>query len=236
MNVLTIIILLILLLFALKGYRKGFIRTLVSMCSFLIAAVLVYFATPYVSDFLKENTPIYNYVEEKCQEAFAMDELPEGEDQPGKLLQTQIIEGLELPEALEKQLLQNNNKAGYEKLAVDSFAKYVSGYMANLILNLITYVAAFLIVMILLRAVVLALDAIAQMPVLRGINRFLGLLLGSLQGLIIIWLIFLGITIFSSTEGGKQMMSMIYESPVLSFLYDTNLFLKNVMKLIASFA
>lgn len=236
MNILTIIILLILLLFALKGYRKGFIRTLVSMCSFLIAAVLVYFATPYISDFLKQNTPIYNYVEEKCQEAFVTDELPEGEEQPGKLWQTQMIEGLELPEALEKQLLHNNNKAGYEKLAIDSFNQYISGYMANLILNLITYVVAFLVVMIFLRAVVMALDAIAQIPVLHGINRLLGLLLGSLQGLIIVWLIFLGITIFSSTEGGKQMMSMIYESPVLSFLYDTNLFLKNVMKLIASFA
>ena len=70
--VLKIIIGLIIFLYALRGMRKGFIRTLMSMAFLIMAAVLVYFANPTVSSFLKEKTPVYDVLEDKCRDIFSM--------------------------------------------------------------------------------------------------------------------------------------------------------------------
>ena len=73
--VLKIIIGLIIFLYALRGMRKGFIRTLMSMAFLIMAAVLVYFANPTVSSFLKEKTPVYDVLEDKCRDIFSMKNL-----------------------------------------------------------------------------------------------------------------------------------------------------------------
>ena len=67
MNLLTIIILLVLLVFAINGYMRGFARTLTSLLFFVFSGVLVYYSTPYVNDFLKTQTPVYSFVESKCE-------------------------------------------------------------------------------------------------------------------------------------------------------------------------
>lgn len=234
MNVFTWIVLLVLLLFALRGYRRGFVRTLVSIAFFFLAAVLVHYATPYISRALKEYTPLYSYVDAQCEKAFKIEET-EDQAELSKLEQTQLIENLQIPETLKKQLLENNNKAGYERLSVDSFSNYVAGYMASLIMNVITYVVTLAAVLLLLRIGAAALDLISKLPVLHGMNQVLGLALGLVQGVLLIWVVFLIITICGSTQAGGRLLTMIYESPVLNVLYDANVFLRYLMNLLSGF-
>ena len=55
-----------------RGYRRGLIKSLASVISLAASVVLVSFVTPYVSQFLQEQTPVYTYVMEKCQESFTV--------------------------------------------------------------------------------------------------------------------------------------------------------------------
>ena len=57
MNILTGIVLLIFLLFMIRGYRRGLIKSLASVISLAASVILVSFVTPYVSQFLQEQTP-----------------------------------------------------------------------------------------------------------------------------------------------------------------------------------
>jgi len=225
MNVLTIIVLIIFLVFILNGYRKGFIRKFASMFFFIAASMLVYLATPHISSFLKNYTPVYKVIEDKCEQAFLTDE-GNAEEETSQLEQIKFIENLEIPEVLQKQLTSNNNKTVYENLAVESFKNYIVSYLATLILNIISYVVTFILVSVILRLAIKALDVMAKLPIIHGINQFLGLFLGLLQGVLVVWLIFLVITIFSSTSTGRQLLLMVSESPILTFIYDSNLLLK----------
>ena len=72
MNLLTIIILLVLLVFAINGYMRGFARTLTSLLFFVFSGVLVYYSTPYVNDFLKTQTPVYSFVESNARRWWKM--------------------------------------------------------------------------------------------------------------------------------------------------------------------
>ena len=127
MNLLTIIILLVLLVFAINGYMRGFARTLTSLLFFVFSGVLVYYSTPYVNDFLKTQTPVYSFVESKCEtlvEDAIMDKLDEEtqkfaqqSDVPRKD-QNKIIKSLPIPKELQTQLLDNNNSYTYANMAV----------------------------------------------------------------------------------------------------------------------
>lgn len=247
MNLLTGIVLVIMAIYILRGYRRGFIKSLASMASLIISIILVNFATPYVTEFLKSQTPVYDYVLEKCEDTFVVSqtdiksdqrESTEEEDKSSDAGQMnaaddKVIDQLQLPEALKDILKENNTPEYYTALAAKNISDFVPKYMANLILNIISFIVTFILIMSFIWLAVTTLNIIASLPVLNGINRILGLVLGFVQGLIIVWIAFLIITIFSNTDIGRQLMTMIAESPVLSVLYDSNLlldFLQNMIK------
>lgn len=229
MNVLTWIILLILAAFTLSGWSRGFVRVFAGMFFFLASTVLVYYATPYISDFIKENTPIYQAVEENCRE---MLKGGEGQENSG-LEQKKFIEGLGLPEALEKQLLGGSDSGSSVDRAVEGVSDYLAEYMAGLILNILTFVVTLAVVNLVLRMTVLTLDNLAKLPVLNSINKAFGMVLGAAQGLLVVWVAFLVITAFGNTDAGRKLLEMIHESPILDFLYNINIFLKIMLQMMA---
>ncbi len=68
MNWLLIIIVLLLALCVVNGYRKGFLRMMYSMVSWVIMFALVTWATPYINTFLRNNTSIYQTIATYCEQ------------------------------------------------------------------------------------------------------------------------------------------------------------------------
>ena len=292
MNLLEIIVIIVIAGIALSGYRKGFVRKLASMLSLVLSVVLVSVFLPYMTDFLKNSTPVYDYIVKQCRQVVTeqvtealigdsntqtdneknsttqldmyrnmgrsqikslmeqygydssvvdtltdaqLDEYKEqfieeylgdflgisgtessgqsGEKstgqlwQPTRIEQTELLENLPVPEVLRDLLLDYNNADGYASLGVSTFQDYVIHFIATIILNVLSFVAALLVVQLVLRAAIAALDIISHIPILGGINRLLGLLLGLLQAL-----------------------SMVQESRLLGYLYDANLFMAIVVQ------
>lgn len=235
-----------------RGYRRGLIKSLASVISLAASVALVSFVTPYVSQFLQEQTPVYPYVMEKCQESFqvTLDDKKDREEETekessdislnipeeshtekivnelGSQMQKNAIEELPIPDMLKNLLINNNTEKTYKELAVNSFHDYVPKFMANLIMNIISFVLTWIIVASFIWLAVMTLDVIANLPVIHGVNQMLGLLLGVGQALVIVWIIFLAITIFSNTAIGKQLLQMIEESRLLNYIYGGNIFLR----------
>ena len=62
MNIIDIIILLIIVLSTLSGYRKGFVLSLFSFLRIFLSVIIARIMYPYVTSFLAQNTNIYNYI------------------------------------------------------------------------------------------------------------------------------------------------------------------------------
>lgn len=88
MNWLLVVVLVILAGHTIKGYRRGLLRVLFSVASLLITVLFVAWATPYVSNFLKENTKIYQKVETKCEQKVRKDTKEQGCPKRGKEYRT----------------------------------------------------------------------------------------------------------------------------------------------------
>lgn len=71
MNLLEIIIIAVIVLLAVSGFRKGFVKKLAAMVSLVLSVVLVSALLPYITEFLKNDTPVYSYITEQCRNVIA---------------------------------------------------------------------------------------------------------------------------------------------------------------------
>ena len=229
MNILSIVILLIVLLFMVRGYRKGLVQMVASMTTLILAIFLVSIATPHISNVLKTRTPVYNMIEEKCE-----DLIKSGTDQiSSKIEESEWIENLKVPGFLQEMIKENNNTVSYEKMNVDSFGEYISHFLATMILNVVSYIITFIAALILIKVIAGALGLLTHLPVIHSMNRILGAVMGLIQSLLLIWLFLLAVTLFGHTEWGDYIMKMINDSSVLTALYDANIYIgifDNIMK------
>lgn len=154
-----------------------------------------------------------------------IEEALENADIP-KDLQIKAIEMAELPEVFKSLLLDNNNDVIYEKLGVKTFAEYVGEFLSKLIIHIVAFLCTFLLVTIVLRAIIFALDIVSELPVLGFFNRLAGGVVGAAGGLIIIWLFFVVITLLYVTAFGREIYQVIQENAILNMLYENNPLMK----------
>ncbi len=237
MTWLGIIVIAFMVLLCFIGYRRGFVREIFSLLYIVLTVILVGIINPYVSDFLKEYTPIYTAVENQCSKTISK-QITSGEsseetaeDASEESLQTSVIQSLFLPSSVKDDMEDNNTAEGYDYLMVDSFTGYISSYLSNIIVNGISYVVSFIIIYLLLHLLAFAINSVAQLPGLRIINRLGGGLVGLLKGVLVIWIVFLVLTILYNTEIGEQALQMIDRDFVLSFLYENDILIDIVLNI-----
>ncbi len=137
-------------------------------------------------------------------------------------VQIQAIEGADLPEIFKSLLTENNNSEMYSRLGAETFAEYVGDFLAKLILNILAFLCTFILVTIVVRAVIFALDIVSNLPVLGILNRIAGGIIGLGGALIIVWTAFIVITLLYVTSFGKEMYEMINTDLFLKTLYQYN--------------
>lgn len=211
-----IVILLILILFIWMGYRRGFIREIVSFFFVFLSLSLAWAINPYINDFLISETPVYSTIQETCTD-FVQKQSSDLENETES--SSQFIDGLNLPEVLRRNIEKNNNTENYAELSVNTLTEYVSGYLARTIVNGLSYVLAYILATIGIRIVVYILNLIAGLPILKTANKLTGGLVGFVKGLVFIWILFLILTVLCSTEIGKTSLELIEKDSLLSVIY-----------------
>ena len=162
---------------------------------------------------------------EKAGAENAADEALEGADIP-KDLQVKAIEMAEMPDIFKSLLSDNNNSEIYEKLGVETFPQYVGEFLSRLIIHIVAFLCTFLLVTIIIRAIVFALDIVSDLPVLGFVNRLAGGVVGIAGGLVIVWVLFIIVTLLYTTSIGRDIYEVIRENAVLNMIYEYNPFMK----------
>ena len=223
MNWLLIAVLAILVINSLIGMKVGLIKTVFSLCSMIAALLLTIWISPYVNDFIKGNEKFCDKINIRVEKV-----LPMLEDKSNQSEQVSAIDGLKLPQSLKKSLIENNNNEAYRNLEVTGFKEYVSRYLTGIVINALAFTLTFVIILILLWVISIALDIVGKLPLLKQVNKTAGLVAGLIHGLVIVWMFFIVLTVFQSSELGQKAMEMIGDSQILSFIYNNNFLLDSV--------
>ncbi len=226
MNWLCVIILAVLVLYILNGVRKGMVRTAFSLAGIVLTLVLGYIFSPYITEFIMERTPVYDSIQESCEKSITglvEDKIEESAD---RMEQERFIKSLPLPEELQEILIRNNNEEGYHKLVAETFGEYLSNSAAQLAVNMISLILTFLIVGIVIRILEGFLDGIFSLPVLSLLNRLGGAVLGGIQGILFVWIVFLVLMLFFDTQWLKAAAGLIQENEITGYLYNHNMLMR----------
>lgn len=221
---LLIAVIIVLAAGAVKGYRKGFLRLAVFFAGLIAVLFIVTRISPYVSNFIFENTTLYDNLREKIVTAYENrnSEVTTGEI-PGKGQENDTIDSFGFPDLISNSLKSNNTSEIYEKLAVSLFRDYIAGYLSALSIRAGTFVALFIVLAVVEFMVIMTIKIVEKIPVLRTFNRLLGMATGITLALVFVWVFFLAVMMFFGHSFGTWVFAQVKASRFLTFLFNNNI-------------
>ena len=235
MNWLLLVTLLILGVGAFLGWRAGFVKAVFSLVSTVAVIILTLLLSPIVTGMLEGNETITGTIYEKLDLIINLEfeaENVEDANDPAS-----FVDSLSLPdsikevikEAIETMLTENKEEAdAFVGDKLGALEKYICEVLTDMIINAVGFVVTFVIVAVGMAVLCFLLDVISKLPVLHQINTLAGAAFGALEGLVVLWILFVILTMLGSTEFGQSTLALISESKILSFLYDNNFISKIV--------
>ena len=218
--VVDIVALLIIVVYALIGFFKGFTEFVFQVIAIIIAVAVVFFAYKPVSEVVMETQ-----IDEKIY-ATVYDNLSK----------TSIAEGNEIKEEetnMSSGIVKTIN--GYVNEAKESaeqnVAEFVSGKIAVIVVYAMTAIALFVVIYLILFMIRIVLDIIGKMPILREGNQVLGLVIGVVKGLLAVYLLLALASGLSPILRLVGVTKAIEESMVASILYNHNIIIDLIHKL-----
>lgn len=283
----------IFLISILVGIYRGALRIAVSLVTTVLTLLLVFFATPYVSDVIEKKTPVDDMVQEYIVKGVTQKVMP-NESAPNSLneenvkrvlkaagvseetleehgitvedivngtisdkelaqygissrlltglrngagdvvaeeveqadvpeeLQDEVIEEAGLPAVFEELLQKNNKESVYQTLGAETFIQYAATYLAKLVVHILAFLGTFIFASILIRAIVFALNIVTELPGVGIINRLAGGALGAMGALVIVWILFIIVTLLYTTQIGQEIYEVIQSNDFTRFIYEYN--------------
>lgn len=221
MTLLDMIVLGVLATFMYIGFKRGLIKTLFGLASNIIGIIIAYIIYPYVSAFLLKNTGLKKFIQGKISESLRLSEL--AGSAVGKQAQEAAVDSLKIPKFFKELLVNNNNDEVYRLLDVTSLQDYISGTLATVAINALTFILVAVIVILIMNILSGSMNLISKLPIISQANHMGGLIAGTAWGVTILWLGGLFLTFVSSMQKGGELMALLGKSPIALFFFQENL-------------
>lgn len=205
-NIMDVIVILIILISVFVGYKKGFIKTVISLLSFFVAiGMALLFYKPFAV-ILTENTTIDDWIIENIENK---ENLENDNDEAF----------LEIIDILPNTI---TNSINIEEIK-DNASEEIAYKISELIMNLFSLILIYVIVKVTLFVATFVLDGIMKIPVLKQINEICGMAVGAIIGFTQIYIAFAVLAFISSICDISNVVSMIKVSAFARILFEDNL-------------
>lgn len=229
MNGLEIAVIAILGLSAYAGYKKGFLRVIYSILSWVIVLAFVTWSTPYITEYLDENTKLRSRIQEKCMEHI----LEKADETIEQGIENTLEETSELsiflPESVLEKFSDITSKTTSNILENANVYDEMAASITDFIMEGIAFFIALSVAGIATGILVNVIDIISFLPIIHSTNKLLGIVAGGIRGLLVVWLGMYVIALTATSETAEQLHIYIEESSFLLYLYDNNLVLNIIM-------
>ncbi len=158
----------------------------------------------------------------------------------------QLIDRLNLTDNVKNQMKQMASEQNIKNMVANNdivkiinrtdgsvesvIAAVAAAKLADIIFSAIVYIIVFVVVFAILKIIVAVTDIVSRLPVIRQANKICGLVLGLIEGLVAVWILFVIITACGSMEWAADAMTDISSNGFLSMLYESDIILKMIFK------
>ncbi len=212
-NIILIIFAGILLLCIIRGARKGMMRIIFGLVAWILLICFVNYGSDYVADYIKVQTEIPLIVQDSIDSHLhkKYDASEENEEGTGRDAVLSFV-----PESIREELEQD------VQTSIDNTIKLVAQELTSAAINGISTILVIIVGILLIFILDKILKAIGLVPGISDVNRFLGILAGAIEGLLIIWLVMYIAKCFPTSHFGEYVISYIEADQILLFIYNNN--------------
>ena len=211
MTWLWIIPIVVFVLAAIIGWKRGFIKMLVSLLAMILAVALTWIFTPMIKDLIANNTSFDESMGQKIEETVLKDaETDEAVDA--------MVDQFPLPESV-KNTIRTEIEARTEGMTK---REALGLLLSNVILTALVSLAIFIVFMLLIHLIGKLLDLVNRLPGFKQVNGFLGMILAVAEAFLFLDLCLLILVPLSGTGIGKYIVDEIHKSQVLTWVYENN--------------
>ena len=230
--IVTIAVIVFLVIFMIAGAYKGFLRVVLSAASLIVTLMLAgTFARP-LADFVNNSTAIGSGVSQKIEDYIYSVLNPLTDDAASA--QEKIIDSLPLPQTMKEDLLTRYGISS-ESIGTENFAKSLASSLSDMVLRMLSFILLFIVIFLIMRLIMRLSNLFNHIPVLGGINRFFGAVLGLAEGVIFLWIACMIIMLMSGRPAGIACEEVIRGSTFLTFIYEHNYLLAAVNGILGLF-
>ena len=175
------------------GAKRGFVKSIMGICT-LIAALFVAFAfTPALSDYIERSEPVKEITQNITDTLGSLSKTEEGsydllrlfDDMPDsfkQILDRYRVDAEELEDSA-------NPKPNADESAVSGLASQIAGPVAKAISGVLAFSALFIGTVIVLKLLTALLDLLFKLPVLKTANTLLGFIVGVISAIVWAWVL-----------------------------------------------
>ncbi|SHJ56890.1 Colicin V production protein [Geosporobacter subterraneus DSM 17957] len=226
-----ILVLVILVIHAIKGWQRGFVLSFFSLISVIAAAVTAKLYHTRLSEYLLDNTPLLlklqQWVGIRVKDAAYQEVASRGD-----IASDNIYQILGMPRGIQELFMGSETMRGYSAKAMEGVYAYVADVLARMFIDLLSILLIFICVRIALMLIGHLLDGIFSLPILNQFNHMGGLAFGGLKGLLIIFILLLLMVPINTMAGEGLLAEGLENSVFAKFLYDHNLLLSMIGKIL----
>ena len=211
--IVDLIIGVIIILFLIIGYKQGLVFCLINLATFIVAIVLAFALCSPVAELVKNTTEI-----DENMKSFIVSHMPGGEE-------IDLKANEQLPEPIRNAIdgsVTSINEA--KEKAIDATATEIT----NNVLKAICFVAIFFLVKILMLVLKVVSRIFTKIPVIEQINTLGGMIVGALEGLILVYVIFGVISLISPMLTNTAIVDSINDSFFGKMMYNNNVVVKYI--------
>ena len=229
----TIAVIIFLLIFLVAGCVRGFLRITLATFSLLITLVLAGALAGPLSNFVETGTAIGPRIQDRIRE-YVSDQL-DGLADTVDDAEDSLISSLPLPASVKQDLIDHNTVAGYLDKGAGSFADYIAVSLTHMVVWLLCYVLLSIVIFLIIRLIMRLSNLLNRVPVLGGVNRLAGAIIGLAEGVLILWVICLIIMMMAGSQFGISCEKVIKDSVFLNFIYEHNYLMAIVNSIVKIF-
>lgn len=210
-----LILVAIVVIFIMIGYKKGLTGSLIKLASFAIAVILAVILYKPLTNVVMENTQIDEKIEETIIQNFSKEE---NENKNEENMPTTLVNSI-------------NNKIEQETTtARNEIVEKTAKTTTLTIMRIGTAIVIYILARIILFIVALLAKGITQLPLLKQIDKTGGIVYGLLQGAVIVYVALGLVSLISVIWTNNAVVEAVNKSYLCSILYNNNIILKLIFK------
>ena len=229
MNPIDIAVLIIMALFALAGLYRGFLTTLFNLGAYVVSVLLGFVFMPLLANGIKGSDSLYNmmlYYTEGSEYITNVEYIRADISSLSAAELSDIISTANLPYPMAKEINENIATEAFASQGVTTLGDYFNQTIVCVFINILMFLLAFGIIRLILAFVLNGVDYAWTFPVLSRGDGILGMGLGILRGMLVLFLLFMllpiGLTILGQFD---FIQSMVDQSVFCAFFYHANFLL-----------